>query len=159
MRVMNKARAMMLEWGEAFRPLVSQGLGKSIVDGYQEMIKDGIRFPPLTESNKWTPCLEPESYHRTDFDIKDFYRRMKKVVARIDESGPSFLHSSEGAIILEECKQRLPTFAGMIIEARKKGDESTVQHLCLLHEMCDQVVAQEKGTDDDWSDDCDWSES
>lgn len=47
----------------------------------------------------------------------------------------------------------------MIIEARKKGDESTVQHLCLLHEMCDQVVDQEKGTDDDWSDDCDWSES
>ena len=158
MRVMNKARTMMLEWGEAFLPFVSQGLGKSIVDGYQEMIKDGIRFPPLTESNKWSPCLKSEPYHKTEFDVKDFYRRMKKVVARIDESGTSFLHSSEGAAIIEECKQRLPSFARMIIEARKKGDESAVQHLGLLHEMCSQVVAQEKGTDD-WSDDSDWSES
>ena len=60
MRVMNKARTMMLEWGEAFRPLVSQGLGKSIVDGYQEMIKDGIRFPPLSGPLVWSLSLITE---------------------------------------------------------------------------------------------------
>lgn len=159
MRVMNIARTMMLEWGEAFLPFVSQGFGKSIVGGYQEMMKDGIRFPPLTESNKWIPCLEPEAHQRTDFDVKEFYRRMKRVVARIDESGPSFLHTSEGRKILEECEQRLPSLAGLIIDARKNRDESTVQHLRLLHEMCDQVIAQEKGDDDDWSDNCNWLES
>lgn len=69
MHLMNDARAMVRVWGEGFLPYASQGRGKVIVEGYQEMQRDGkavdlfsqqgIRFPPAPneEENKWVPMV------------------------------------------------------------------------------------------------------
>ena len=97
MHVMNKARTMMLEWGEAFLPFVSQGLGKTIVEGYQEMMNDGIRFPPLTESNKWTPCTQLVTPEKpVTSDVKDFYRHIKQAMGTIEEKGTAYFQTNEG---------------------------------------------------------------
>ena len=42
MHLMNDARAMVRVWGEGFLPYASQGRGKVIVEGYQEMQRDGM---------------------------------------------------------------------------------------------------------------------
>ena len=69
MHLMNDARAMVRVWGEGFLPYASQGRGKVIVEGYQEMQRDGkvvicslskgIRFPPAPneDENKWVPMV------------------------------------------------------------------------------------------------------
>lgn len=44
MHLMNDARAMVRVWGEGFLPYASQGRGKVIVEGYQEMQRDGAIF-------------------------------------------------------------------------------------------------------------------
>lgn len=44
MHLMNDARAMVRVWGEGFLPYASQGRGKVIVEGYQEMQRDGNVF-------------------------------------------------------------------------------------------------------------------
>ena len=59
MHLMNDARAMVRVWGEGFLPYASQGRGKVIVEGYQDMQRSGIRFPaaPNEEENKWVPMV------------------------------------------------------------------------------------------------------
>lgn len=151
MRVMNRARTMMLEWGEAFLPFVSQGLGKTIVQGYQEMMNDGIRFPPLTESNKWTPCTQLVASEKpVSSDVKDFYRHIKKAMGVIEETGTAYFKTDEGARVLEECRRRLPE---MDVILKSTSEESTIQHVKKLKEMCRQVVDMGEKVDDDWSDD------
>ena len=151
MHVMNKARTMMLEWGEAFLPFVSQGLGKTIVEGYQEMMNDGIRFPPLTESNKWTPCTQLVTPEKpVTSDVKDFYRHIKQAMGTIEEKGTAYFQTNEGTKVLEECRRRLPEMDAILTSA---SDESTLQHVKKLKEMCKQVIELGEKVDDDWSDD------
>ena len=150
MHVMNKARTMMLEWGEAFLPFVSQGLGKTIVEGYQEMMNDGIRFPPLTESNKWTPCTQLVTPEKpVTSDVKDFYRHIKQAMGTIEEKGTAYFQTNEGTKVLEECRRRLPEMDAILTSA---SDESTLQHVKKLKEMCKQVIELGEKVDDDWSD-------
>lgn len=71
MHLMNDARSMVRVWGEGFLPYASQGRGKVIVEGYQDMQRDGaftssascvgIRFPPASneDENKWVPMVSP----------------------------------------------------------------------------------------------------
>lgn len=73
MHLMNDARAMVRVWGEGFLPYASQGRGKVIVEGYQDMQRDGcsacsasrvgIRFRPAPneEENKWVPMVSRRS--------------------------------------------------------------------------------------------------
>ena len=151
MRVMNKARTMMLEWGEAFLPIVSQGFGKAIVQGYQEMMNEGIRFPPLTESNKWTPCLQLVASEKpVSSDVKDFYRHIKRAMGTIEETGVSYFKTDEGAKVLEECRRRLPE---MDVILKSTSEESTLQHVKKLKEMCRRVIELGEKVDDDWSED------
>ena len=151
MRVMNKARTMMLEWGEAFLPIVSQGFGKAIVQGYQEMMNEGIRFPPLTESNKWTPCTQLVAPEKpVSSDVKDFYRHVKRAMGAIEETGVAYFKTEEGAKMLEECRRRLPEMDGIL---RSTSEESTLQHVKKLKEMCRRVVEMGEKVEDDWSDD------
>ena len=150
MHVMNKARTMMLEWGEAFLPFVSQGLGKTIVEGYQEMMNDGIRFPPLTESNKWTPCTQLVTPEKpVTSDVKDFYRHIKQAMGTIEEKGTAYFQTNEGTKGLEECRRRMPDMDAILTSA---SDESTLQHVKKLKEMCKQVIELGEKVDDDWSD-------
>lgn len=58
MHLMNDARAMVRVWGEGFLPYASQGRGKVIVEGYQEMQRDGAsRLRSVTYRNSF-PCSD-----------------------------------------------------------------------------------------------------
>ena len=123
MHLMNDARAMVRVWGEGFLPYASQGRGKVIVEGYQDMQRDGIRFPaPQNESeNKWVPMVSAPSRsyqsssestytnmrspkHVSDLDPKDLYRKVKRLLAKLDEEGITFFENEKAKVgTMEAC--------------------------------------------------------
>jgi len=60
MKVMNSAKIIVRDWANAFMPVVSQGRGKVLVEGYQDMQCSGIHFPPTTEQPSWQPKIKVE---------------------------------------------------------------------------------------------------
>ena len=95
MHLMNDARAMVRVWGEGFLPYASQGRGKVIVEGYQEMQRDGkvvicslskgIRFPPAPneDENKWVPMVTAPT-HSSSRSTTSYNSRSEP------SSGPAF---------------------------------------------------------------------
>lgn len=119
MHLMNDARNIVRVWGEGFLPFASQGRGKVIVEGYQDMQRSGIRFPaPAGEEEKWVPMVSPPTTRKdsepvvehssvpskrvADLDPKELYRNVKRLVAKLDEEGPSFFEN-EKARVRESC--------------------------------------------------------
>lgn len=120
---MNEAREIVRVWGEGFLPYASQGRGKVIVEGYQDMQRSGIRFPaPSGEENKWVPMVKAPTSHRSetmsdrisssvssssssipskrvsDVDPKELYRNVKRLVAKLDEEGIDFFDNEKAAV-------------------------------------------------------------
>ena len=127
MHLMNDARAMVRVWGEGFLPYASQGRGKVIVEGYQDMQRDGsfspplsqlgIRFPPAAneEENKWVPMVtapsrssssKAQSYGSSnvpskrvsDLNPKELYRNVKRLLAKLDEEGLDFFENAKAKV-------------------------------------------------------------
>lgn len=105
MHLMNDARAMVRVWGEGFLPYASQGRGKVIVEGYQDMQRDGcsacsasrvgIRFPPAPneEENKWVPMVSPpqRSYSSTSAPTST-YAASSTPTKRVSDLNPKELY-------------------------------------------------------------------
>lgn len=132
---MNDARAMVRVWGEGFLPYASQGRGKVIVEGYQDMQRDGsfssslsrigIRFPPAAneEENKWVPMVtvpsrssasKTQSYSSSsvpskrvsDLNPKELYRNVKRLLSKLDEEGLDFFENAKAKVRLRmECEK------------------------------------------------------
>ena len=123
MHLMNDARNIVRVWGEGFLPYASQGRGKVIVEGYQDMQRSGIRFPaPAGEETKWVPMVaaptrksEEPSYSSSssssssrsvpskrvaDLDPKELYRNVKRLIAKLDEEGISFFENEKARVYL-----------------------------------------------------------
>ena len=135
MHLMNDARAMVRVWGEGFLPYASQGRGKVIVEGYQDMQRDGsfssslsrigIRFPPAAneEENKWVPMVtvpsrsstpKTQSYSSSsvpskrvsDLNPKELYRNVKRLLSKLDEEGLDFFENAKAKVRLRMgCKK------------------------------------------------------
>ena len=120
---MNEAREIVRVWGEGFLPYASQGRGKVIVEGYQDMQRSGIRFPaPSGEENKWVTMVKAPTSHRSDsmsdrvsssvssssssipskrvsdVDPKELYRNVKRLVAKLDEEGIDFFDNEKAVV-------------------------------------------------------------
>ena len=114
MHLMNEARNIVRVWGEGFLPYASQGRGKVIVEGYQDMQRSGIRFPaPSGEETKWVPMISPPtrkpaepssnrssipSKRASDVDPKELYRNVKRLQAKLNEEGPSFFENEKARV-------------------------------------------------------------
>lgn len=135
MHLMNDARAMVRVWGEGFLPYASQGRGKVIVEGYQDMQRDGsfssslsrigIRFPPAAneEENKWVPMVtvpsrssapKTQSYSSSsvpskrvsDLNPKELYRNVKRLLSKLDDEGLDFFENAKAKVRLRmECEK------------------------------------------------------
>ena len=162
MHLMNDARAMVRVWGEGFLPYASQGRGKVIVEGYQEMQRDGnafssifhqigVRFPPAPneEENKWVPMVtaptrssssssssKPESSYSSssstpskrvqDFDPKELYRNVKKLLTKVEEEGVNFFENAKAKSIAEDCKASQKALMVMIDRETTRGSDENV---------------------------------
>lgn len=115
MHLMNDARNIVRVWGEGFLPFASQGRGKVIVEGYQDMQRSGIRFPaPAGEETKWVPMVSPPSRKAaesvsepshsvpskrvSDLDPKELYRNVKRLLSKLEEEGPSFFENEKARV-------------------------------------------------------------
>ena len=116
MHLMNDARAMVRVWGEGFLPYASQGRGKVIVEGYQDMQRSGIRFPaaPNEEENKWVPMVtvptsrssassssgssSVPSKSVSEVNPKELYRNVKRLLAKLDEEGLDFFANERARV-------------------------------------------------------------
>lgn len=116
MHLMNDARNIVRVWGEGFLPYASQGRGKVIVEGYQDMQRSGIRFPaPSGEETKWIPQVSAPSRRReespvekavsstpskrvSEVDPKELYRNVKRLVAKLDEEGIDFFENEKAHV-------------------------------------------------------------
>ena len=119
MHLMNDARAMVRVRGEGFLPYASQGRGKVIVEGYQDMQRSGIRFPPAPneEENKWVPMVSvptsrssaSSSYYSSassgvstksvaDLNPKELYRNVKRLLAKLEEDGIDFFANEKARV-------------------------------------------------------------
>ena len=128
MHLMNDARAMVRVWGEGFLPYASQGRGKVIVEGYQDMQRSGIRFPaaPNEEENKWVPMVtvptsrsnasssasSASNYYGgssssasgvpsksvSEVNPKELYRNVKRLLAKLDEEGLDFFANERARV-------------------------------------------------------------
>ncbi|KAK8820549.1 hypothetical protein WA577_006609 [Blastocystis sp. JDR] len=162
MHLMNDARAMVRVWGEGFLPYASQGRGKVIVEGYQDMQRDGIRFPPAPneEENKWVPMVSPpqRSYSSTsaptstyaasstptkrvsDLNPKELYRNVKRLLAKLEEEGLGFFENEKAKSIAEEsAASQKPLMVLIDRETTRGDDENMLSHLLTLNDMCQQL--------------------
>lgn len=172
---MNAAKIIVRDWADAFMPVVSQGRGKVIVEGYQDMQRSGIHFPISTEKPKWVPQVNPvqkekprkESVHseeETDFDIKAFYRQVKRLQEKLTEEGVEFFENAKAQSIADECEQSLPRIQKILSRAEAGyEDENFCSHVRVLISLCKDINRQYKEYKDSqgtpWSeeeDDWDW---
>lgn len=182
MHLMNDARAMVRVWGEGFLPYASQGRGKVIVEGYQEMQRDGrvvycfssylgVRFPPAPneEENKWVPMVtaptrssasssssnsrSESSYSSSsaptkrvqDFDPKELYRNVKKLLSKVEEDGVDFFENAKAKSIAEDCKASQKALMVMIDRETTRGTDENVRHdgmICLSLSFLSSLAAQ-----------------
>lgn len=183
MKVMNSAKSIVREWGDAFMPYVSQGRGKVIVEGYQDMQRNGIHFPPAGDKPSWIPLVHPkerqnqsanstksvdpvdpvESVEEGDFDVKGFYRKVKKVVERLDEEGITLFENMKVQAIAAECEFSLPRIQSLLkSKEQKELDDDYCDHVRLLISMCKRVIkdyqSYKSQNTSNWSDepDDDW---
>lgn len=184
MKVMNSAKSIVREWGDAFIPYVSQGRGKVIVEGYQDMQRSGIHFPPAGDKPSWTPLVHPtkqqnrsvnspksvnpaESVVEEDFDVKGFYRKVKKVIERLEEKGITLFDNVKVQAIAAECEFSLPKIQSLLKSKEQKGmDDDYCSHVRSLISMCKRIIEEHQSyksqkttnwsdePDDDWG----WSD-
>lgn len=166
MQVVNEAKQAIHEWGEAFLPLVSKGCGRVIVEGYRDMKRDGIQFPVSSSSPSWVPAItmSPATPRRDDaFDVKEFYRRVKKLKTELETSGSQVFQQKLASAIAADCIQYLPRIRRM--ERDPSNDEDTTSHLRKLARYMESITEnyaryREKEREDAWSvdEEASWSE-
>ena len=197
MKVMNSAKIIVRDWANAFMPVVSQGRGKVIVEGYQDMQRSGIHFPPTTEPPSWQPKIkvEPgkpnqvehsvknrmvnseenslnravsggEEEEEEEFDIKAFYRRVKRLEEKLDEEGDSFFANSKAQAIASECEMNIPRIRSILQKEEVEEEDNYIAHVKKLLQSCERVKKQyqnyQSATSLQWSDnedDWDWANS
>ena len=185
MHVANEAKNMIRLWGDAFMPYASSGRGRVIVEGYQDMQRDGIRFPPLPNDTKWEPPINPprrapeRSYSNSyssssskpsrstvdegsdDFDPKETYKMLKKLMAKYEDEGNSIFENQKIVAFVERCKGNSNRLQRIIErESMKDDNENYLSHLLTLNDMIIKITGiykkyqdSKKKMDDDWSDD------
>ena len=166
MQVVNEAKKAIHEWGEAFLPLVSKGFGRVIVEGYRDMKRDGIQFPALSYSPSWVPAItmSPSTSSCDDaFDVKEFYRRVKRLKTELETSGSQVFQQKAASAIAADCIQCMPRIRRM--ERDPSNDEDTTSHLRKLARYMESITEdyaryREKEREDAWSvdEEASWSE-
>ena len=172
MKTMNEAKSIVHEWAEAFMPFASQGRGKVIVEGFQDMQRSGIHFPPAHDKPTFVPMISPhqpkkeEEKEEESFDVKAFYRKVKRLNEKIEEEGISFFENVKAQAIASECEFSLPTIKKLLAKEEKNGDDDFCDHVRILISLCQSIIkqyseyksSQDKSWDDD-DDDWDWDDN
>ena len=172
MKTMNEAKSIVHEWAEAFMPFASQGRGKVIVEGFQDMQRSGIHFPPAHDKPTFVPMITPhhakkeEEKEEESFDVKAFYRKVKRLNEKIEEEGISFFENVKAQAIASECEFSLPTIKKLLAKEERNGDDDFCDHVRVLISLCQSIIkqyseyksSQDKSWDDD-DDDWDWDDN
>ena len=170
MKTMNEAKSIVHEWAEAFMPFASQGRGKVIVEGFQDMQRSGIHFPPAHDKPTFVPMITPhqpkkeEEKEEESFDVKAFYRKVKRLNEKIEEEGISFFENVKAQAIASECEFSLPTIKKLLAKEERNGDDDFCDHVRILISLCQSIIkqyneyksSQDKSWDDDDDGDDDW---
>lgn len=174
MKTMNEAKSIVHEWAEAFMPFASQGRGKVIVEGFQDMQRSGIHFPPAHDKPTFVPMISPhqpkkeEEKEEESFDVKAFYRKVKRLNEKIEEEGISFFENVKAQAIASECEFSLPTIKKLLAKEEKNGDDDFCDHVRILISLCQSIIKQyseykssqdKSWDDDDDDDDWDWDDN
>lgn len=128
----------------------------------------GVRFPPAPneEENKWVPMVtaptrnsssSSSSSSRTessysssssssstpskriqDFDPKELYRNVKKLLAKVDEEGVSFFENAKAKSIADDCKASQKALMVMIDRETTRGSDENVSRW--MKRRCDYMI-------------------
>ncbi|KAK8789807.1 hypothetical protein WA158_006587 [Blastocystis sp. Blastoise] len=171
MHIANDCKAMIRRWGDAFMPYASSGRGRTIVEGYQDMQRDGIRFAPAPSSEeKWEPPVNPprrieSSYSNnyasspsyksssssssssyaepsSPFDPKETYRLLKKVLAKQEDEGNDVFENEKIKTFVEETIGNTKRLQRLIErETTSGGNENYLSRLLTLNDMIQQITS------------------